>query len=93
MSAIQPDQIVTLILFLAALGLAWVAVMRHRAALGARLGRGRRLRLAEVAGLGPGDRAMILAVDGQEFLVLRVRGAAPVLVPIAPPAGEGGQAG
>jgi flagellar protein FliO/FliZ len=88
MAVIRPDQILILILFLGALGLAWLAVQRNRAGLAERLGRGRRLRLAEAAAIGPGDRAMILAVDGREFLVLRIKGAPAVVVPLAAAGGD-----
>ncbi|MFD1808735.1 hypothetical protein ACFSHQ_13310 [Gemmobacter lanyuensis] len=38
---------------------------------------GSRMKVAEVLALSPADRAMILRVDETEFLVLRLRGAAP----------------
>lgn len=81
---IQANQVLTLIGFLGALGALWWAVQRNRAGLTVRLTRDRRLRLVEAAALGPTDRAMILAVDEQEFLVLRLKGAAPVLQPLGP---------
>lgn len=89
---VRPDQIVILCLFLGVLGLVWLTVHRHRDRLAARIGRGRRLRLAEAAAIGPGDRALILAVDGREFLVLRVKGAPPVVVPITAADTAGGVA-
>ena len=84
MDLLRPDQIFILTAFLAALGGLWLLVQRHRDGLSARIGRGRRLRVVETAALGPSDRAMILSVDGQDFLLLRMRGAAPLLHPIAP---------
>lgn len=86
MDLLRPDQIIILTAFLAGLGGLWLMVQRHRDGLSARMGRGRRLRVIETAALGPSDRAMILSVDGQDFLLLRMRGAPPVLHPIAPAA-------
>ena len=86
MDLLRPDQIIILTAFLAGLGGLWLMVQRHRDGLSARMGRGRRLRVIETAALGPSDRAMILSVDGHDFLLLRMRGAAPVLHPIAPAA-------
>lgn len=86
MDLLRPDQIIILTAFLAGLGGLWLMVQRHRDGLSARMGRGRRLRVIETAALGPSDRAMILSVDGHDFLLLRMRGAPPVLHPIAPAA-------
>lgn len=86
MDLLRPDQIIILTAFLAGLGGLWLMVQRHRDGLSVRMGRGRRLRVIETAALGPSDRAMILSVDGQDFLLLRMRGAPPVLHPIAPAA-------
>jgi flagellar protein FliO/FliZ len=91
MDLLRPDQIITLAAFLAALCALWVYVQRNRDGLNARMGRGRRLKLVETAALGPADRAMILSVDDREFLILRMKGAAPVVqaLPAAAPAPEG----
>lgn len=83
MDLIPFDKIAVLALFMAALGAIWLLVMRHKGALGAHLHNGKRLRLTETTALGPADRAMILAVDGQEFLLVRVKGAPPILHPLA----------
>lgn len=84
MEVLRPDQIIALVAFMAALGLLWALVQRHKGGLAGRLHRGRRLRLTETAALGTADRAMILCVDGQDFLVLRLKGAAPLLHPLGP---------
>jgi flagellar protein FliO/FliZ len=63
----------------------WVLALRHRGTLRERLGGNRRLKVLEVSMIGPTDRAMLLAADGREFLVLRMRGAAPVVVPLGSP--------
>jgi len=85
MDLLRPDQIIILTAFLAGLGVLWALVLRHRDRLTARIGRGRRLQVVETAALGPSDRAMILSVDGQDFLLLRLKGAAPVLRPLGAP--------
>jgi flagellar protein FliO/FliZ len=82
MDLIAYDKIATLVIFLAALGAVWFAVLRHKGALGAKLHSGKRLRLTETTALGPADRAMILSVDGQEFLLVRIKGASPILHPL-----------
>lgn len=84
MDAIRPDQFITLALFMAVLALGWLVVKINQGGLSRRIAGGRRVTVAEVTALSPGDRAMILAVDGQEFLVLRCKGAAPVLQPLPP---------
>ncbi len=79
MDAIRPDQFISLGLFMAVLALGWLVVMINRGGLARRIAGERRIRLAEVTALSAADRAMILVVDGQEFLVLRCKGAAPVM--------------
>jgi flagellar biogenesis protein FliO len=88
MPPVRPDQIVVLAVFLLLLGLAWALALRHRGTLRERLGGSRRLRVVEVCPIGPSDRALLISADGREFLVLRIRAAAPVIVPLgtAPPA-------
>ena len=93
MDVIRPDQILTLALFMAVLGLGWLVVKMNRGGLARRIAGNRRMALLEVTALSPTDRAMILAVDGRELLILRCRGEAPVLTalpekaPPAPPVG------
>jgi flagellar protein FliO/FliZ len=79
MEFLRPDQIIPLAVFLAVLVAVWVYVLRNRESLSARMGRGRRLRVVETAALGPSDRAMILSLDDQEFLIVKMKGAAPLL--------------
>ncbi len=85
MPPVRPDQIVVLAAFLLVLGVVWALALRHRGTLRERLGGNRRLRVVEISMIGPSDRALLLAADGQEFLVLRMRGAAPVVVPLGGP--------
>jgi flagellar protein FliO/FliZ len=88
MDLFRPDQILILLCFLGALGAVWVYVHRNRGALSDRMARGRRLRVAEAAPIGPGDRAMILSVDGRDYLLIRLKGAAPVLQALPAPVPE-----
>ncbi len=76
---INPGQVLTLFVFLAGLGLLWYYVQRNKSGLARRMGNDRRIKVVEVAALSPTDRAMILAVDSREFLVLRAKGTAPVI--------------
>ncbi len=82
MDAIRPDQFVTLALFMAVLGLGWLVVRINKGGFARRIAGERRMKLAEVTALAPTDRAMILQVDGLEFLVIRCKGAAPVVQPL-----------
>lgn len=80
LSVIRPDQILVTLLFLAVLGAVWLGVRVWKGQGGAiRTTAGRRMKVAEVLALSPADRAMILRVDETDFLVLRLRGAAPVI--------------
>jgi flagellar protein FliO/FliZ len=85
---IRPEQIVTLALFLAVLGLVWLLVRMNRHGLARRLTGARRLRLAEVLPLSPADRALIVEADGQSFLLVRCKGAAPLIQPLGPARAE-----
>jgi flagellar protein FliO/FliZ len=87
MDLITLNQIVTLALFMGALGALWWLVQRNKAGLSGRLAAQRRLRVVEATALGPRDRALILAVDGREFLVITARGTAPQLHPLQTPEG------
>lgn len=84
MDVIRPDQILTLLLFMAVLGLGWLVVKMNRGGLSRRIAGDRRMRLVEVAALSPVDRALILSVDGRDFLILRCKGEAPLMQPLPP---------
>lgn len=81
MDILRPDQILTLSLFLGLLGLLWLVVKLKAPGI-SRFASGGRLRVAEAAALGPQERAVLLAVDGREFLILTSRGAAPTVLPL-----------
>jgi flagellar protein FliO/FliZ len=86
MDIVRPEQVLTLVLFLGALCLVWLWVKTNRGGLARKISGDRRMRLVEVAALSPMDRAMILSVDGREFLILRCKGEAPLMRAL--PAGE-----
>lgn len=79
LAVIRPGQIAVLALFMAVLGLGWLLVKFNQGGLSRRIHQGKRMKLAEVASLSPTDRALILEVDGRSFLLIRCKGAAPVL--------------
>ncbi|ULB09846.1 flagellar biosynthetic protein FliO [Cereibacter azotoformans] len=81
MDILRPDQILTLGLFLGLLGLLWLVVKLKAPGI-SRFASGGRLRVAEATALGPQERAVLLAVDGREFLILTSRGAAPTVLPL-----------
>lgn len=85
---VQTSQILTLILFLGALGAVWFFVQRNRDGLARRVHQGKRITVAEVTAISPTDRAMILSVDGHDYLVLRARGFAPVLMALPAETGK-----
>lgn len=77
---VSPFQILSLSLFLGGLGLLWLYVQKNKAGLIKKVGQGRRIAVMEVSSLSTSDRAMILKVDAQDFLVLKSKGEAPVVV-------------
>lgn len=79
LAVVRPGQIMVLVLFMAVLALGWLVVKLNQGGLSRRLHQGKRLKLAEVAALSPTDRALILEVDGRSFLLIRCKGAAPLL--------------
>ena len=85
MNLVSSNQIANMLLFMAVLGLLWLAIRMNRHGLTKKLSSGRRIVVGEVTALGPQDRAMILSVDHREYLVLRMRGAAPVITELTPP--------
>ena len=77
---VSPVQFVSLSLFLGGLGLLWLYVQKNKAGLIKKVGHGRRISISEVAALSPSDRAIILKVDTQDYLVLKSKGAGPVVL-------------
>ena len=82
MDLIPYDKIVTLALFMGALGVIWLLVQRHRGRLSAPLHQGRRLRAGAATSLGPAGRALILQVDGRDYLVVQVKGSGLAVQPL-----------
>lgn len=86
LAVIRPGQLAVLALFMAVLGLGWLLVRLNQGGLSRRLHQGKRLKLVEVTPLSPTDRALILEVDGRSFLLIRCKGAAPLLQDLGPSA-------
>ena len=84
LAVIRPGQIGVLALFMAVLALGWLLVKMNQGGLSRRLHHGQRMTLAEVAALSSTDRAVILEVDGRSFLLIRGKGAAPLLHDLGP---------
>lgn len=84
LAVMRPGQIAVLALFMAALALGWLLVKFNQGGLSHRLHQGKRMKLAEIASLSPTDRALILEVDGRSFLLIRCKGAAPLLHELGP---------
>ncbi|CUH68482.1 Flagellar biosynthesis protein, FliO [Thalassovita gelatinovora] len=76
---LQIDQLLTVGGFLAALVAVLMLVQANRSKISGRIAKGRRMQLAEVTALGPDARAMLLSVDGTEFLVVTTKRQAPVI--------------
>ena len=83
-AVMRPGQIVVLALFMAVLALGWLLVKLNQGGLARRLHQGKRMKLVEVAALSTTDRALILEVDGRSFLLIRCKGAAPLLQDLGP---------
>lgn len=76
---LQFDQILKVGGFLAVLVAALLLVQANRSKLSGKMAKGRRMQITEVTALGPDARAMLLAVDGDEFLVVTTKRQAPVI--------------
>ncbi|WP_323785399.1 flagellar assembly protein FliO [Thalassovita sp.] len=81
---LQIDQLLTVGGFLAALVAVLMLVQANRSKLSGRIAKGRRMQLAEVTALGPDARAMLLSVDGSEFLVVTTKRQPPVITALTP---------
>jgi flagellar protein FliO/FliZ len=79
---LRPEQIITVAAFLGLLLLAAALLRAKGGALKSRLTAGRRMDVTEVASLGPSDRAVLLRIDGREFLVLTSKRGTPQALPL-----------
>ncbi|MFY0682420.1 MAG: flagellar biosynthetic protein FliO [Thalassovita sp.] len=84
MDILQTDQLVTVGVFLAVLIAALYWVQGNRAALTGRIAKGRRMSVAEVTALGADARAMLLNIDGRDYLVVSAKKQAPVITALPP---------
>lgn len=82
MDIIETQQLLTVGGFLALLVAAMFFVQANRGKLTGRIAQGRRMQLAEVTALGPDARAMLLNIDGKDFLVVTSKRQAPVVTPL-----------
>lgn len=79
---VSPIQFLTVALFLGVLGLVWAFVVRNKQGLARKINHGRRISVSEVSAISAHDRAIILRVDAQDYLVLKSKGSAPVVTRI-----------
>lgn len=84
MDIVSPQQVLTVALFLGVLGVFWLAVRLKKGPIRQTLTKGRRIRVSEVASLGGDDRAILMEVDGQDFLVVSTRKSAPAITALPP---------
>lgn len=84
MAQVSLTQIIVVVGFLAALIAVQIVLQRNARGIGKRLGRGREVRLLEVAALGPNDRLSLVEADGQRILVLTGRNGAGAFMALGP---------
>lgn len=82
------SQIIVLSIFLAVLIFALVLVKRFQPQLRAQLRAGKRITISESTSLGGQDRALLVAVDAQEFLVVLSKKAGTSVTPLVGSAQE-----
>jgi hypothetical protein len=92
MAEVSLTQVIVVVGFLAALIAVQIVLRRHAQGIGKRLGRGRDIRLVEVAAIGTHERLTLVEADGQRILVLTGRNGTGAFLPlgsVAPSASEG----
>lgn len=82
MDIVTIDQLLTVGGFLAVLLAALYVVQANKGKLKGKLSTDRRMAITEVTALGADSRAMLLNVDGQEFLIVTAKRQAPVVTPL-----------
>ena len=74
-------QLVTIAVFLSVLIGIMVLVRRYKEPLTKQLGSQRRIKLMEDTPIGANERAKLIKVDGQTFLIVSAKNQSPVVVP------------
>lgn len=74
-------QLVTIAVFLSVLIGIMVLVRRYKEPLAKQLGGQRRIKLMEDTPIGANERAKLVQVDGQTFLIVSAKNQSPVVVP------------
>ncbi|MEY8881707.1 flagellar assembly protein FliO [Donghicola sp. XS_ASV15] len=90
MDILQTQQIMTVLVFLGVLGLAWLVVQLNRTKLAQKTHAGRRLIIRETAGLGNGERALLIEAEGQSVLAILPRKGQVQMMALSHPASSEG---
>jgi flagellar biogenesis protein FliO len=93
MAEVSLTQVIVVVGFLALLIAVQILLRRHAQGIGKRLGRGRDIRLLEVAALGTHERLSLVEADGQRILVLTGRNGTGAFLPLGPVAPDASEAG
>jgi flagellar biogenesis protein FliO len=93
MAQVSLTQIIVVVGFLAALIAVQIMLQRNARGIGKRLGRGREIRVVEVAALGTHDRLSLVEANGQRILVLTGRHGAGAFMALGPVLPEHGAEG
>jgi hypothetical protein len=86
MAEVGLTQVIVVVGFLAALIAVQILLRRNAQGIGKRLGRGRDIRLVEVAAIGTHERLTLVEADGQRILVLTGRNGTGAFLPLGPAA-------
>jgi hypothetical protein len=93
MAEVGLTQVIVVVGFLAALIAVQILLRRNAQGIGKRLGRGRDIRLVEVAAIGTHERLTLVEADGQRVLVLTGRNGTGAFLPLGPVAPEASVSG
>lgn len=93
MAQVSLTQVIVVVGFLALLIAVQIMLRRHAQGIGRRLGRGRDIRLVEVAAIGTHERLSLVEADGQRILVLTGRNGTGAFLPLGPAAPDTSVAG
>lgn len=93
MAEVGLTQVIVVAGFLAALIAVQILLRRHAQGIGKRLGRGRDIRLVEVAAIGTHERLSLVEANGQRILVLTGRNGTGAFLPLGPAASDASEGG